>query len=170
MQFKNWLINEEIKLKIKKQSQNHDCGPAALFSILSYFNIKNIDYKKLTLLCRTTKNKGTSPDNIVMVAKNFGLKVKKHYKMTLKQLQNYTDNNKPVLVPIQSWGNEKNKKLLLSGHYVIVTKIDHDFVHFKDPFYQSKDNRKMKKDEFLQIWIDKLNGKKIKQFGIVFEN
>ena len=169
MQFKNWLIKEEIKLKIKKQSHDHDCGPAALFSILSYFKIKDLDYKKLVTMCKTTKNKGTSPDNIVAVAKNFGLKAKKNYNMTLQNLKSYTDKNKPVLVPIQSWGNYKNKKLLISGHYVIVSKIDQNFVYFKDPYYQSKDNRKMNRDDFLKAWIDKLNGKELKQFGIVFD-
>ena len=169
MQFKNWLLQEEISIRIKKQSHDHDCGPAALFSILSYFNIKKVEYKKLVSLCKTNKNKGTSPDNIIAVAKNFGLKVNKYNKMSLNKLQDFTNQKKPVLVPIQSWGNDKNKKLLNSGHYVIVTKVDEKFVYFKDPYHKSKDNRKMEKSEFFSIWVDKLNDKKIHQFGIVFE-
>ena len=50
MQFKNWLLQEEISIRIKKQSHDHDCGPAALFSILSYFNIKKSRIQKVRFI------------------------------------------------------------------------------------------------------------------------
>ena len=67
-------------------------------------------------------------------------------------------------------GNEKNKQNINSGHYVIVTKVDEKFVYFKDPYYQSKDNRKMNISDFLHDWIDKNDEKILNHFGVVFES
>lgn len=167
MNFKNWILQEEMS--IKKQSHNYDCGPAALFSILSHFGIKNVNYKKLVKQCKTTKDYGTLTENLVKAAKLYNLKVKQHEKMTIKELQDITNKKIPVIASIQSWGNEKSKNNIESGHYVIVTKVDKEYVHFYDPYYQSKDKRKMKKDEFMKDWIDENNGKIIHQFGISFQ-
>lgn len=168
MEFKNWFLKEEVSLRIKKQSHNYDCGPAALHSILSHFNIK-VDYDKLVKQCKTTKNCGTNPENIIKIAKLYGLKAHEYKNMTIKQLKKFTKQQKPIIASIQSWGNEKNKQNINSGHYVIVTKVDEKFVHFKDPYYQSKDHRKMTINDFFEIWIDKDENKILNQFGIVFE-
>lgn len=165
MNFKKWILQEEIS--IKKQAHEYDCGPAALYSILSHFNIKNINYKKLTKQCKTTTSEGTKIDDIVKVAKYYGITATKHHDMSIQELQKLS-NKMPVMVNIQSWGNKQEKKNIESGHFVIVTKVDDDFVHFHDPYYLSKDKRKMKKNEFINNWIDDDSKKIIHHFGMSF--
>jgi uncharacterized protein YvpB len=75
--------------------------------------------------------------------------------MTLKKLQETLDNNKPVIIDIQAWGNENKYKNLTSGHYAIAVGYDDKKIYFQDPFYYKKSHRSMSKENFLKYWKDK---------------
>ena len=156
-----------IPLPFRKQTSNYDCGPAALFSILSFFNVGPKDYSQVIQDCKTTKRSGTDPDNIVKVAKSYGLKAKEYHNMTLKKLQELLDKEKPVIIDIQAWGNQNNYKNLTRGHYAIAVGYDDKKIYFQDPFYHAKNRRSMNKNDFLKRWKDKkTNGEILKQYGI----
>ena len=144
-----------IAIPYKQQIKNYDCGPAALFSILSFFKVGPKNYLELIQNCKTTKRSGTTPENIIKVAKYYGLKVKEYHNMTLKKLQETLDNNKPLIIDIQAWGNENKYKNLTSGHYAIAVGYDDKKIYFQDPFYYRKSYRSMSKENFLKYWKDK---------------
>ena len=172
MQFKSWFFNEEkvmMAIPYKHQTENYDCGPAALFSILSFFNVGPKDYSQLIQDCKTTKRNGTDPDNIVKVAKSYGLRTKEYHNMTLKKLEELLDKEKPVIIDIQAWGNENKYKNLTSGHYAIAVGYDDKKIYFQDPLYYRKSRRSMDKEEFLKLWKDKKSdGSILNHYAIAF--
>lgn len=156
-----------IPLPLRKQTSNYDCGPAALKSILSYFKVGPRSYNQFVKECGTTERDGTDPKNLIKVAKSYGLKTKEYHNMSIDQLEKLIDENKPVIVDIQAWGEEKQIKNLSSGHYAIAVGYDNKKIYFQDPFYQAKNRRSMDKKEFVKRWKDKkTNGEILKQYGI----
>lgn len=172
MQFKDWLLQEErvmLPLPLIKQTSSYDCGPAALKTILSYFKVGPKNYNQFVKECGTTEETGTDPKNLIKVAKFYGLKTKEYYNLSINQLEKLLDENKPVIIDIQAWGEKPQIKNLSSGHYAIAIGYDDKKIHFRDPFYLAKNSRSMNKKEFLKIWKDKkTNGEILKQYGIAF--
>lgn len=158
-----------IAIPYKHQIENYDCGPAALFSILSFFKVNPKKYQQIIKDCKTTEKDGTDPDNIIKTAKFYGLKTKQYHNMTLKKLEELLDAEKPVIIDIQAWGNKHKYKKLASGHYAVAVGYDDQKIYFQDPFYHRKSRRSMDKKEFLKLWKDKKpDGKILNHYAIAF--
>jgi len=156
-----------IAIPIKKQKSDYDCGPAVLHSILSYFKVAPETYKGLIKACKTTKRNGTSPSNIIEVAKSYGLNAKEYRKLSINKLQKMLDDKKPVIIDIQAWGKEFQYEKLNAGHYAIAVGYDLNNVYLRDPLYCKKNKLIISKIDFLKRWKDKTpNGEILKQYAI----
>lgn len=160
MTFREWLVLEEktlsgaikIHLPAVKQTTDYSCGAACLRSLAEYFGVGPEDEKDFIMIAQTSKEGGTSPDNLVKAAKKLGLKVKEHKDMSLKLLRQYLDQEVPVICDIQAWGNNYKKRE--SGHYVICIGYDWYKLFFEDP--SIKESRGfLTFEDFQRRWHDK---------------
>jgi hypothetical protein len=63
-----------------RQSTNYSCGAAALQAVLSYYGIDKRERALMDML-KTSESTGTSPDNIVRVARELGLQAEVREKL-----------------------------------------------------------------------------------------
>lgn len=169
--FKNWLVLEEkvrIPLPKVQQVSDYDCGPASLRAICQYYKVGPESHKDFIKECETSKKYGTRPEDLIRIAKKYGLDAKEHYEMSIKQLQGYLDSGKPVIVTIQAWGDKKYYDKLESGHYAVAIGYDDEKIYFEDPSVHRRKRGELMKDEFLDRWKDKKrDGEILNQYGIV---
>ena len=118
------------------QPDYYSCGAAALMSIGSYFGVgpEDIEAWKTDLCTRT--DTGTDVEPIVEYARNkLMLDVTLVERdMTDEQLRASLDAGKPVICPIQAYGEPAEyEKLNENGHYVVAIGYDRVNVYFMDP-------------------------------------
>jgi len=141
---KLFIINKNNFLKIPnvRQSNDYSCGVACLMSILAYYDKFDGNENDLGKKLKTTYEEGTEPDNIVKVAKEYGLKsyIKEH--CTIDDLKKFVENKIPVIISYQAWTNRKRninwQKIESDGHYSVLIGIDDDKVYFSDPSLLNK--------------------------------
>lgn len=170
--FKIWLENEIIQLPVTRQQKTYSCGAGALRAICNYFQVGPENEKKLRELLDTNYEDGTPPENIIRIAKSFGLTVREKHDMTLEELITHISKNHPVMVPIQAYGDErKYEKSHQSGHYVVAIGFDKEKIYFEDPALDGEVRGKLNKKEFLERWHDKDCDDKVhKRYGIIFSH
>jgi len=155
-----------IPLPKVEQVSDYDCGPAALRAICLYYQVGPQDHQQFIKDCRATKKDGTEPENLIRVAKQYGLKTKESRNMSVDELQGYLNQKKPVIVDIQAWGEGYDD--LESGHYVVAIGYDEKNIYFEDPSLHSHKRGSLSKRELLSRWKDKkANGEELHQYGIV---
>ena len=118
------------------QPDYYSCGTAASMSIGSYFGVgpEDIEAWKSDLCTRT--DTGTDVEPIVEYARNkLMLDVTLVERdMTDEQLRASLDAGKPVICPIQAYGEPAEyEKLNENGHYVVAIGYDRVNVYFMDP-------------------------------------
>lgn len=158
-----------IKVPIPKVEQvsNYDCGPAALRAICEYYKVGPKSHDEFIKDCEATKKDGTEPENLIAVAKKYGLKTKAKRGMTIEQLEVYLDQGRPVIVDLQAWGQEHQYKKLDSGHYVVAIGYDDDTIYFEDPSVHTRKRGKLSKKDLKDRWKDKkANGEKLTHYAI----
>jgi predicted double-glycine peptidase len=169
--FREWLIVEEkvrIPLPKVQQVSDYDCGPASLRAICQYFKVGPKSHKEFIKECETSKKYGTRPEDLIRIARKYGLDAKEYRNMSLKSLENFLDEGKPVMVTIQAWGDKKYYDKLESGHYAVAIGYDQEKIYFEDPSVHKRKRGALLKEEFLDRWKDrKRNGEVLKQYGIV---
>jgi len=131
-------------LKVKPFRQKPGfCGPYSLKMVLEYFGIKK-NIKELSRLCKCKSSKGTKAEDLLKVAKNFGLKgfIKDFSK--IKDIKKYVLKEKiPVIV---NWFSTDE------GHYSVVVDIDTKNIYLQDP--ELGHVRSMKIKNFKRVWFD----------------
>lgn len=171
LNFREWLMLEgkvTIHLPKTEQVDNFDCGPAALWAILQYYKCEPDDYDAFIKECKATKKDGTEPEDLIRVAKNYGLFTREVHNMTIEHLERVLTQGKPVIVDIQAWGHEKYYKTLQSGHYAIAIGFDDKRIYFEDPSLHTRRRGSILKKEFLERWRDKkVSGEILNQYGII---
>lgn len=156
MSFKHWLIEHEntIKVHVKnvKQQKDYSCGAAVLKSILHYYGVK-VTENAIRKIAGTSK-KGTDTQNLILAARHYGLKTKAKHNMNLRQLKQWLNKNRAVVVCLQTQGKKEQQQNLNLGHYMIAIGYDSKYIYFEDP-YQNKGYRGcISIDEFMDRWKD----------------
>lgn len=108
-----------IKIRLKKnilnvpdvrQSNDYSCGSSSLMSILSYYKKFDGNESELSKELKTNSKDGTKPQNIVSVAKKYGLKPKLKQHSSIEELRAEVDEGNPVIVNYQAWSDKKENK------------------------------------------------------------
>ena len=159
----------KIILPIRKNLQDtvYDCGPASLKIIMETLGIF-IDEEKLMRICKTTPEWGTEPENIIEALKKFGIKHEVLDHASIDLVEKKIRRLNLCLVDFQAWaGGGADYKGLTSGHYSVIFGFNKTHVWIADPAkhrtedYKKWGARKMRKDIFLDHWLDKkLDGTK----------
>jgi len=140
-----------------RQSTNYSCGAAALQAVLSYFGIDKRERTLMDML-KTTEENGTSPENIVRVAKELGLQADPRENVTYEDLIKAYREGNPVICAIQAWTDAPPEKRSWTsdwedGHYVIIIGADEQFVYVEDPSLLGTRGI-IPRQEFLDRWRD----------------
>jgi uncharacterized protein YvpB len=83
---------------------------------------------------------GAHPHHLVSVARKFGLAMEEYLPMSIGQLKSCLRKGRPVLMMIQAWGEDKQKRPFKSykgvwdeGHWIVAIGFDEAGVFFEDP-------------------------------------
>jgi ABC-type bacteriocin/lantibiotic exporter with double-glycine peptidase domain len=123
-----------LKLPMKGQWYDFDCGVTVAYSILKYFKIK-VTYEDVLKASKVCPVDGLKPQKLINLLAKFGLNVQLENHKNIRFLKSQINVNKPVIVLIQS-RKEYNKPWANSwihGHYVVVIGYDKDRVFIYDP-------------------------------------
>lgn len=140
-----------------RQSTNYSCGAAALQAVLGYYGIDKRERDLMDML-KTSQDAGTSPDNIVRVARELGLRAEVRENLEYGDLETAYRSGTPVICAIQAWTAAPPEKRAWAadwenGHYVIVIGADAEFVYVEDPSLLGTRGI-IPKPEFLDRWHD----------------
>lgn len=143
------------------QHTNFTCGAAALQAVCAYFGVgPDFEYDYVKEL-GTWLLGSTNPEYIVTAAKRYGLQTSVKGGMSMDELKGYLDEEKPVIVCMQAYGNSKYYKKNRSGHYIVAIGYDNKHLFFEDPSiytyrgsltYREFDNRWHDVDAFGQAY------------------
>lgn len=148
-----------------QQTEDYTCGPAAVMSLMRYYGL--LEDKQLTKKTElniakemgTTKELGSSPQQMANWLKNNGFNVKTGLNGTLTLLQKNLSKHIPTLVEWIDWG----------GHWVIVTgyqaarkksKQAQGLIFFADPSARYNNENTphgittFNPDRFVSMWFD----------------
>lgn len=121
------------------------CGPTAIYLVMNYWGLENIDFKYLANFLFQKEVKGTANSSMMFCPRLFGLK---SYSFTghLALLKGLLDQKIPVIVL-----QDLSKHIKL-GHYRIVVGMNshQNRILLRDP--GKKKIRKMKLDRFIRLW------------------
>jgi predicted double-glycine peptidase len=140
-----------------RQSTTYSCGATVLQAVLSYYGIDKRERALMDML-KTTEEAGTSPENIVRVAKELGLLADPRENVTYEDLIKAYRDGIPVICAIQAWTDAPPGKHSWTsdwedGHYVIVVGADRQFVYVEDPSLLGTRGI-IPKQEFVDRWHD----------------
>jgi predicted double-glycine peptidase len=160
-------------LPLVRQATPYTCGVASLESVLAYYG-QEWREDSLAQELKADPDNGTDYREIVRFAREKGLQVECAENMTVEDLRRAADQDRPVIVAIQAWGDhpESYAEGWEDGHYSIVVGVDGRNVYLMDPstignytFIPIQD--------FLARWHDYYvdrDGRKVRlvHFGMVF--
>lgn len=142
-----------------RQSTNYSCGAAALQAVLHYWGV-DLREGELMVALRTDPERGTNPDAIVRVARNFGLKAGLREGLTVADLEDSLGRGVPPIVDIQAWTNTDLKNSHFhwaddweDGHYVVLIGVEGENLVFEDPSLLGTRGF-IPRAEFLDRWRD----------------
>jgi predicted double-glycine peptidase len=111
----------------------NSCGGACVHSIFKYYG-SDIPEHKINRLVKV-RREGADPENIVSMAREFGMESEYLINQDLQTLLEYVGKGIPCIVAVVAWGNEEkdysNKKK--DGHYIIAIGYDSTKIYFEDP-------------------------------------
>ena len=123
-----------LKVPIKGQWYDFDCGVTITYSILRYLKIK-ITYEDVLKASKVCPVNGIKPNKLIHLFKKFGINTVCENNKNIRFLIKQINENKPVIVLIQcrkeyrkSWSNT-----WVHGHYVAVIGYDKNRVFIYDP-------------------------------------
>lgn len=124
-----------LPVPLIRQATPYSCGPAALLSVLFYWQVYDEGEKSLYAPLKTTEAHGTDPIHIAHFAKELGLKVELRENVTLREIRQALDRKEPVIVDFQAWADEPTdyKNNWEDGHYAVVNGMDESRIYFMDP-------------------------------------
>lgn len=149
------LIVLSPKIVDVRQATPYTCGVSCVQAILNYYGLDKREGEVAKQL-RTTRNQGTSPQQIVRGFKHYGLDTVAKQNTTLKDLKTNLKHNIPTIVAIQAWSKNPSpdwQKDWEDGHWVVITGMDDENIIFEDPSLLGKRGLLAQK-EFLSRWHD----------------
>jgi predicted double-glycine peptidase len=124
-----------------QQGYNGSCGPASLKIALQHFEINKTEKELIKLTkCR---EKGVELEDLLKIAKKFGLKGFVKEKSSITEIRKYLRKKYAIIV---GWFHGDD------GHYSVVSKIDRENIYLQDP--ELGHQRAMRIDQFRRIWFD----------------
>ena len=160
---------ESIKIWLPEvQQRTHfSCGAAVVHSICSYYGLGLPSHYDYFTYLETDETYGTPPHKIVKYLNDVGISAKIQNDMSIKQLCQELQKEKPVILAIQAYGNPKQYKNTGSGHYVVAIGYDRNNIIFEDPWLNCIRGIISKK-ELIARWHDlDYNNNSYDQMGIV---
>jgi len=146
-------MNKHLKIKSFQETLNAGmCGPASLKIVFDYYGV-NKSEKEIAELTGATKILGMDVAGFEKAAKQFGFKVE------VKNNSDFTDIEKWLMdgvPPIVDWFTRGRQDYsdadVADGHYSVVCGVDDEYIYLQDP--EIGGIRKIKKDDFKQVWFD----------------
>ncbi|MBU2497100.1 MAG: C39 family peptidase [Nanoarchaeota archaeon] len=139
-------------LKIKPYTQTISCGPAVLKMILKFYKIK-ISEKVIAKIAKTHEKHGTEIVDLEKAFKYFGLKTKTKVNSNFSDLNKYLKKGIPVVIGWYTKGKKGDaESITADGHYSVVIGLDKEHIYLQDPEIGKR--RKLRKDDFLIVWMD----------------
>jgi predicted double-glycine peptidase len=130
------LQNNYFSVPIVRQETGYSCGPAALLSVLKYWQVFNGKEQDLYERLSTTPENGTHPQKLKTVAREFGLNAEFYENLKIDDLKRFYDQKSIVIVDLQAWVAEGPINWWSTwddGHYVVLIGMDDTFAYFMDP-------------------------------------
>ncbi|MCK7482927.1 MAG: cysteine peptidase family C39 domain-containing protein [Candidatus Moduliflexus flocculans] len=93
-----------------RQSTGYTCGAAALQAVLAYWGMSERE-DRLAARLRSTPEAGTHPDDIVRVAREFGLTAELREGLDLSDLESALAAGTTVIVDLQAWRENTDRPL-----------------------------------------------------------
>lgn len=128
----------QLPVPIVPQSANFSCGSACLLAVLHYWKGDDIGLDHEADLwgpLAISRETGAEPEQIVGVAKDFGLHARHFVGMTQKDLRRFLADGSTVILLLQAW-KERPIGWLADwddGHYVVLVGMDGQNAYFMDP-------------------------------------
>ena len=142
-----------IKIKPFQETLNAGmCGPATMKMVLAYYGIEKSE-KELARLMRHSEELGTTTEDAVRVAKQFGFEVKIKRNTSFADLEKWLDKKVPVIVDwFTRCRRDYGDSEISDGHYSVVAGLDDEYIYLQDP--EIGKIRKLKRDDFKKVWFD----------------
>jgi predicted double-glycine peptidase len=157
----------KVWLPSVKQTTKFSCGAAALRSICQYYGCGPDDEEDFILTCKSTSKDGTTPPNLAKAARAFGLNVREFTNMDIELLKKILRLRRPVIVPMQAWGEPSDYPDDKSGHYVVAIGFDNKRIYFEDPSIKGSRGY-LNYENFDKRWHDEeTGGEKYDHYGIM---
>ena len=140
-----------------RQSYDYSCGAAALQSVLAFYG-ESLSEEEAIALLGTSEEFGTTPESIVRVATELGLRAEIAEHLTVDDLRSVLGEGVPVIVAIQAWVEERPAGFSWAGcweegHYEVVIGLDERYVYLEDPSLFGTRGR-IPVNEFVERWHD----------------
>ncbi|MFH1990267.1 MAG: C39 family peptidase [Patescibacteria group bacterium] len=109
-----------------RQKTKFTCGPAALKIVSEYLGLSASE-KYIAKLSKTTKTKGTNPQDLVEGAKNLGFSAYQKEHLTLNEVKNLIKKGIPIIA------NYQYEPQFGEGHYAVIIGFSKDNFILSDP-------------------------------------
>jgi predicted double-glycine peptidase len=138
-----------------RQSTNYSCGATAFQAVLNYWGGEDLREGVLLDKLNATLQRGTSPDDIVRVARDMGFEAELREDLTLEDLEASINAAVPVIVMAQAWRDEETSWAddWEDGHYMVVIGLDEKNIYFEDPSLLGSRGY-IPRQEFVERWHD----------------
>ena len=160
-----------IRVPLTRQGLSYTCGPAALSSILYYYD-KSKDFfeDELAKELKSNEEDGTLIKEMVRVAEAEGFTATTFYNWNLGSLKASIDRGVPVIVLLQAWAATDQTSHdygsdWVDGHFAIVIGYDKANLYFMDPSTFGNYTF-VPINEFLERWHDFDGADKVFNFGM----
>lgn len=165
--FKRWIENI-IPVPVVYQSRSYDCGAAALRAVCQFWGVGPDEEDEFIKICGSDPKDGTRPDDIIRVARSFGLKALMKVGMSLDELKKIIDSGRPIICALQAYDEDEDLSDDDSGHYVVAIGYDSDNILFQDPSIKNNLRGRLSYEDFEERWHDiDADGRRLRRFGII---
>jgi predicted double-glycine peptidase len=134
---------------VYRQTTNYTCGPACLHSVLKFRGRESPGEMRLARRLGTNSRAGTSPQQLVIGAKSFGLEANVYNDLKFADLKKHFDSRASIIIDLQMYGE---------GHWVVLVGMNKKNVFLMDP-WQKNTYVRMRRSDFIHNWHDWYEGK-----------
>jgi predicted double-glycine peptidase len=163
---------DDVKVRLPKVRQGSDytCGALALRAVCKYFCVGPESDDEFIEALGSNSEDGTLPENIVKVARKWGLAAVLQNRMPIHELLHHLDAGRPVICAMQAWGDKADYAKEESGHYVVAVGYDAENVYFEDPAMEGRNRGYLAITQFLRRWHDvDAHGHHFVRLGIILD-
>ena len=138
-----------------RQSTGYSCGAAALQAVLAFWGTSEREDRLMARL-HTSPEQGTSPENIVAVARAYGLQADLRENLNLEDLETGLRQGFTPIVDLQAWRDSQARPWAETwddGHYMVLLGMDARHLYFEDPSLLGSRGF-IPRREFVERWHD----------------